>query len=408
MTPFQWAALFVLGLSFMVFVTFFGRLPAFRRTPVASLHRLIWIRIPAAMFALDDRLTSGKLSRSLMRYGNYMMHDRHPTVVVFFLAILTVAQYLFLPEAWPLMGPSTKFVVTVAVLMPYLFLWLACSSDPGYITPDNHAYHMSLYPYDHALFHPGNECRTCRLLKPARSKHCSICKRCVARADHHCVFINSCVGYGNHHWFLLLLFSTAALTTYGGLLGLSLLSSIMRTRYPDWSLWKPPGMNFNTYLIPWAWVIQKNVRLGATTLLAVLTTPLVWGLLLYTLYLVYAGTTTNESLKWSVYKEDMHDGYAFRRPLPTDRQKDQETEPSCRRWPLEPAEILVATSDGQPPAADSHLPGQGEWERVWKLKYVENLYDMGFWDNLMDSFLPNYTFGHKAGHRSREQLAHNP
>jgi len=30
MTPFKWAVVFVLSLSFMVFVTFFGRLPAFR------------------------------------------------------------------------------------------------------------------------------------------------------------------------------------------------------------------------------------------------------------------------------------------------------------------------------------------------------------------------------------------
>lgn len=343
------------------------------------------------------------------------MHDRHPTVVVslarrvsclaarahplvqvFFLAILIVAQYMYLPEAWPLIGRFTKLCVVAVIVMPYLFLYLACSSDPGYITLENHAYHMSLYPYDYALFHPGHVCHTCRLLKPARSKHCSVCKRCIARADHHCVFINSCVGYGNHHWFLLLLLSTAVLTIYGGLLGLSIMSSMMKDRYPDWSLWKPSHMTVNSYLAVWAWALQRNVRLGATTLLALLTSPLVWGLLLYTLYQVYVGTTTNESLKWSVFKEDMDDGYAFRRPLPADRQRDWRTEPPCPRWPVGPAHILLATSDGNPPPGDAGLPGQGPWERIRKLKHVENLYDMGFGDNLLDSFIPSYSFGSRA------------
>ncbi|OAQ82246.1 DHHC zinc finger protein [Purpureocillium lilacinum] len=396
MTPFKWAVVFVLSLSFMVFVTFFGRLPAFRKTPIAALHRLVWIHIPNAGIAVDNMITGGRLFRSLSRFGNFMMHDRHPTVVIFFLAILVVAEYMYLPSMWPHLGTFTKFSASITVFLPYFFLYLACASDPGYITPANHAYHMSLYPYDHALFHPGNKCSTCGILKPARSKHCSICKRCIAKADHHCIFINSCVGYGNHHWFILLLLSTAVLTTYGALLGLSLLSTAMRVRFPEFRLWKPRGMTTTVYAAIWGAGIQSNVRLGATTLLAVLTTPLVWGLLIYTLYLVWAGTTTNESLKWSVYKEDMDDGFAFRRPLPARRKRDPQMEPPCARWPVEPEQVLVATSDGEPPIDDLNLAGEGEWERVWSLRHVENLYDMGFGDNLADAFVQDYAFGGRA------------
>lgn len=300
---------------------------------------------------------------------------------------------MFLPAAWSLLGSFTRFTASVTVAMPYLFLYLACAADPGYITPDNHAYHMSLYPYDHALFHPGNECSTCRFLKPARSKHCSVCKRCVAKADHHCVFINSCVGYGNHRWFLLLLLSTAVLTTYGGLLGLSLISSSMQAQFPAFRLWKPRDMPVAVYVAIWGAGLQGSVRLGASTLLALLTSPLVWGLLGYTLYLVWAGTTTNESLKWSVFRDDMNDGCAFRRPLAGDRDRNPRTEPPCPRWPVEPDHVLVATSDGKPPADESRLPGEGEWERVWGLRCVENLYDMGLWDNLADALVRDYAFG---------------
>lgn len=53
-----------------------------RKTPIAALHRLVWIHIPNAGIAVDNMITGGRLFRSLSRFGNSMMHDRHPTVVV--------------------------------------------------------------------------------------------------------------------------------------------------------------------------------------------------------------------------------------------------------------------------------------------------------------------------------------
>ncbi|KAF4503680.1 SWF1 Spore Wall Formation [Fusarium agapanthi] len=117
--------------------------------------------------------------------------------------------------------------------------------------------------------------------------------------------------------------------------------------------------------------------MGASSLLAALTSPLVWGLLLYTLYLVYCGTTTNETLKWSDWKEDMRDGFAFRRSMPANRQKNERVEPRFTRWPVEVQQVIVTTQDGQPPKDELRYPGEGEWERVWNLSDVENLYDMG-------------------------------
>ncbi|XWW98824.1 hypothetical protein V2A60_006827 [Cordyceps javanica] len=316
-------------------------------------------------------------------------------IQVFFMTMLVGGEYLFLPSAWSYIGWFTKMTALIAVALPYTFLYLACFSDPGFITPETHAYYMSLYPYDHALFHPGRYCKTCKLLKPARSKHCGICKRCIAKADHHCVFINLCVGYGNHHWFLLLLLSTAVLTSYGGLLGLSILSGVVKGRFPDWSVWPPAGYGLNNYLVAWSWAMQRDISLGATTLLAALTSPLVWALLFYTLYHVYCGTTTNESLKWSDMAEDMADGYAFTRPIRRGRQRDFGAEPSCSRWPVEPEMAVIATVDGQPPVVREGMPplaGEGDWQRVWKLKNVENMYDLGFRDNLADIFVREYAF----------------
>lgn len=57
-----------------------------RRTPVGFLHRLIWIHTPNVLLSIDNKLTSGRTSSSLYRVGRFLMHDRHPTIVVRFIA----------------------------------------------------------------------------------------------------------------------------------------------------------------------------------------------------------------------------------------------------------------------------------------------------------------------------------
>ncbi|KAI0477583.1 zf-DHHC-domain-containing protein [Xylariaceae sp. FL0804] len=401
-------ALGILAICFMIFVAFFGRLPALRHTPIAWLHRAIWVHIPNAIIALDQALSGGRLTAWTGRFGMYVMYGRHPTVLIFFFLLLAVGEYMYLPGAWPRLGGLHQVLGAAAIALPYLFLYLAAYSDPGVVTAATHARYMALYPYDFALFHPGQTCRTCRLLKPARSKHCAVCRRCVAKMDHHCVFINNCVGYGNQHWFILLLLSTAVLTAYGGALGLGLVAASARAHVPSFKLWRPRAMPWHDYFILLTLGIQDDVGVGSVTLLALMTSPLVWGLLAYHLYLIYCGTTTNESMKWEDWRLEMDDGCAFKRRLPADRPRDPRIEPGPplsssplhsssshrvrprRRWPVEAVQVLVRTEDGEPPDAASSI-GAGPWERVWHLRDVENLYDLGFRDNLIDVFAPDGT-----------------
>ncbi|KAI2618557.1 zf-DHHC-domain-containing protein [Hypomontagnella submonticulosa] len=387
-------ALGVLAISFMTFVAFFGRLPALRHTPIAWLHRAIWVYIPSAILALDQRLTSGRLTTGLGRFGTYVMFDRHPTVLIFFILLLSIGEYMYLPGVWPRLSIMHKLLGSISIILPYLFLYLSAAGDPGVITPASHSRYMSHYPYDFALFHPGVTCRTCGLLKPPRSKHCSVCKRCVHKMDHHCVFINNCVGYGNQHYFILLLLSTAVLTTYGGILGLTVISDVVRARNPSFVLFpKPPGWSWRQYLVLLTMGIQDDVGVGSVTLLTLMTSPLVWGLLGYHMYLIYCGTTTNESMKWQDWQVEMNEGCAFKRSLPPDRTKDLRREAAWTRWPIDPVQILVRTEDGTPPPTNAG-DGVGEWERIWYLRDVENMYDLGFWDNLVDVLVPNHSFRH--------------
>ncbi|AET39345.1 palmitoyltransferase SWF1 Ecym_4282 [Eremothecium cymbalariae DBVPG len=69
-------------------------------------------------------------------------------------------------------------------------------------------------PFDGIIFHDNIVCRSCRLKKAARSKHCSICGRCILVADHHCVWLNNCIGLGNYQYFYLFLLSNCSMLSY--------------------------------------------------------------------------------------------------------------------------------------------------------------------------------------------------
>lgn len=390
----------VLAISFAVFVALFGRLPVFRRTPIAWLHRLFVVRLPNGLLALDQCLTGGRLGAWLHRFGSFMLHDKHPTILIFFLLLLSVSEALALPPAWPLLGGFQQALIVVLIVLPYVFLYLAAYSDPGTVSLATLPRQLLQYPYDYALFFPGARCRTCQLIKPPRSKHCSVCKRCVSRLDHHCIFINNCVGAGNQHWFLLLLFFTALLATYAGVVGTGLIAARTQRQFPTWTLWWWRARNVNNpaeamsvqqWLVVLSWGMKDLVRLGSVSLLGLMLCPLVWGLLAYNLWNVGVGQTTNESLKWSDWQYDIQIGLVFRRRLR--RGRGSEASQSLSRWPLEPEYVLMCTDDGRPPATDDpHIPGVGEWEQVWRLRDIDNIYDLGVWRNLMDVFVPDYQF----------------
>ncbi|KAL2890549.1 Palmitoyltransferase SWF1 [Ceratocystis lukuohia] len=218
--------------------------------------------------------------------------------------------------------------------------------------------------------------------------------------DHHCIFINKCVGQRNHRYFVLLLLSTAILASYGGMLGFSILKDTILFRYPLWSPWKPAGMTWRDYMLIWSWGLEHNTRIGAVSLLAILCSPMVWAFLFYTVFLIYCGTTTNESLKWSDWRLEMKEGFVFKRAMSLTREKYLSVEPAITRWPVETEQIIVRTADGSLP--DPQCPGTGEWERVHSLRDIDNIYDLGFADNLRDIFFDNYQFRERD--RQRELL----
>ena len=84
-----------------------------------------------------------------------------------------------------------KYTGTFLMISCYYSYYRACTDDPGVIRTAKYAKKaLKRYEFDDAMYIKGNFCRTCKIEKPARSKHCSICNVCVEKMDHHCIWIN--------------------------------------------------------------------------------------------------------------------------------------------------------------------------------------------------------------------------
>lgn len=217
----------------------------------------------------------------------------------------------------------------------------------------------------------------------------------------------NCVGRSNYAYFIGMLMSLSVLLSYGSYITYLLAVKTLQ----DHTLRRSEGMNrrkkwstdltWSRYFELWAWALTENIPVGGVGMLATLTAPLAWGFFLYHVYLIWAGMTTNESSKWSDWKDDIADGLVFRcernNEAVTDSHLNSEIEPLID-WPISSSQQLIKREDGQPP------PGSPEgaeailtvdmttssthgtaWRRVQDLSEVHNLYDLGFWDNLLDA-----------------------
>ena len=212
----------------------------------------------------------------------------------------------------------------------------------------------------------------------------------------------NCVGRDNYAYFLGMLSSLTFLLLYGASLTFILLNRTLQEHTlrrangsherERWSV----GKNWTKYWELWIWAVTQDSRVGGVGMLALLTAPLAASLLLYHIYLIWAGMTTNENSKWADWRFDIADGLVFRRQRVEEIPSQPNIEPLLD-WPIVGKQLLVSFHNGQPPKSKPLNPHNGlesglsdanvanTWTKVDSLQEVENIYDLGFGDNLRDA-----------------------
>jgi len=199
---------------------------------------------------------------------------------------------------WYLYQPFFVFVTGVT------YFWLTTVwAEPGALRPGAKAipgypeYAEVHFEYKRLLnegtLQESQACTTCRIVKPLRSKHCSICGHCVLKFDHHCPFLDVDIGAGNYLNFIFFLICA--------LLGGVIASAIVLVA----AISKPapgevPCLGSHGYFDLWPIILPVSHAIGF----------LLTGMLLYQhVPLIKDNFTTNERINLMKYKHFWAKGY---------------------------------------------------------------------------------------------------
>ncbi|XP_075255421.1 palmitoyltransferase ZDHHC4-like [Convolutriloba macropyga] len=265
--------IYLAAVLFLIYVGFFTSPQS--TAPVRFTHLYIFQKLPRAI----ERVSPKFIQQAYSGFVDYIFYQRNRVFTTVFAVLQLLVFIQFFADVVPLSskvsppgvhnpsssaptgqisiessssyfgllksggGRAQDLRVAVLCWIMNLIFWAACLfSDPGVITDKNVSELKLMYEsreerlrhINRSANHKSNsrgakqanmtndmfvgqykQCRTCKLDKILRSKHCSSCDVCVYRADHHCVWINNCVGGKNTLLFQLFLASLTIESLFG-------------------------------------------------------------------------------------------------------------------------------------------------------------------------------------------------
>lgn len=351
--------LVIIAFSAVVATLLFGDSPNYRNTPVHTFHTLL-IRTNSYLVA---QVQANKHIYSALRW----------LVPVFYVCVIIFCILQFFKWVYPALDLAIlhshfhSAYIALSITSVFFSTVLVTFSDPGTLTAENCNLACSQFANNGLIFFD-KSCHTCKLPKPARSKHCSTCNRCVLLFDHHCIWINNCVGYRTYRWFLMFLVLNINMMVYGGYLCMRELRNQPR----------PKGW--------WKLIValsESNRIAGILLILAVfisLITVLFTGLHIRYLYL---GVTTNEAEKWGEIEHLVNLGALFHI-----RERNEYVEQASLKLSDGAYEVVyLSLRDGEIVLTEKNTHSLTLKKVSLVEKDLENMYDRGFWENARERVL---------------------
>ncbi|KAL0005777.1 hypothetical protein SO802_013338 [Lithocarpus litseifolius] len=374
----QWVLVCHGLITLLVLVSFLcGQWPIFQGTFIERIHVFLTFGAYDYFLRFVGAVFGSKGTNAILSVEYFCCDRPNPILQIIYLAILGGTYYFVAKSSFSYipgyyLSGVHRYTSLLAVGIGVLLFLLTSFSDPGTVKAENVSQYISAYPYDNVIYSE-KECSTCKIPKPARSKHCSICDRCVARFDHHCGWMNNCIGERNTGYFMAFLLWHFLLCIYGAVtIGLILAGRLKELRVV-YILTVYYGVE-NSFLSLAPHVVQwllasYNTQILLMVFLAIVSLLLA-GFFSYHAKLCLTNTTTNETFKWQEYISW--------------QGKINEAKASAAALK---ASINGMSTEGKPP--------ESKWRAFFRKSPLEdvqvvknNIYDKGFFHNLHEIIFP--------------------